>query len=1088
MKNPILVTLSFLLVSLLVHAQSFKAKYHDYSFNFYEVTAEAEAYFNEHGTGEGSGHKGYERWKNSNEYKFAPSGDRSQVDPYFLSKAWAEVLNKSSKISTSPAWRDLGPYSVDSISGHYSAGIGRVESFYVDPSDNQKLYLGSRSGGFWRSNNGGQTWISSSTDFLVASGVNTMTVNPDNVDSVLINVRNANNGTSHGVHRSTDGGATWSLSNFSPTALGWGGLGDNNQVYKIAYHPRVKDLVFVGTSRGLYRSTDDLQTFTQLISSADVIDIKFHPSDNQVIYIYDDYYWGPNQDLIMRSDDGGLTFSNSATLTGNNNAKVQIAVSPACADCLYAASGNGVWKSTDKGANFTFMTNPAGTCDGFAVHDQDTATMIYGMLDVYASYNGGTSFQKVAWWAHNKTNRPFSGSQYVHADLREIECINGDFYIGTDGFMSKTTDKGSNWSRLSSGTGIREFYDLGVAQSHNLRNISGSQDNGTSIRKTNHWLEFYGADGMDGIIHPLNPDYMMGSVQYGTRRLTFDGGLTQTAATPSGQSGAWEAPLVFAHSEPMTIYSFGEDVFYSSDFGKTWTNRGTSIASGVIDRAAVAYNDANVLAVVTNNKLEISTDGGFSFTNRYIGLPASNIVDVTFAPHNDSIILVAYANHQNDSKKVYVTLNQGASWTNITDAGIGNMPIRSVAIDHTPAHNLYIGAEIGVFTKPLQGGTWTLYNTSLPNCAVKDLEIMFGSNTLRAATWGRGMWETDLVGRSAYPKINYSFVSQEESFISPKFGVDQYINAQINSNANLSSVYATWSDSSLSLDSLVAMQNIGDSTWQSVRPITNYPIGTKLYFKVFAVGSANDTSETIRFCYTVKPFTYCDAFGTGTGSATSGNYIDYISLGAYQKVSGKEGYGNFTNEYIALSSQTNYQFLVALKHSPNQDSVHAWIDYNKNGDFDSDELIIFPGVDPNNQSIASFTTRPWLGVDTLRMRVISQRGLVGPTACGDFEGEVEDYSVVITGSGIGLNEPDFDNGFAAYPNPFDQSLAIEWEPWQADDLEVRISNSKGQIVFEKHIESNTGKLNVDSQSWPKGVYVVQFESAKMTRSQICIKK
>jgi len=350
------------------------------------------------------------------------------------------------------------------------------------------------------------------------------------------------------------------------------------------------------------------------------------------------------------------------------------------------------------------------------------------------------------------------------------------------------------------------------------------------------------------------------------------------------------------------------------------------------------------------------------------------------------------------------------------------------------------------------------------------------------------MWETDLVGRAAYPKINYSFVSQTESFISPKFGVDQYINAQINSAANLGSVYATWSDNDMSLDSLVAMQNIGDSTWQSIRPITNYPRGTKLYFKVFAVGSTNDTSETIRFCYTVKPFTYCDAFGTGTGNANSGNYIDYISLGAYQKVSGKEGYGNFANEYIALNSQTNYQFMVALRYSPNQDSVHAWIDYNKNGDFDSDELIVFPAVDPNNQSIASFTTRPWLGVDTLRMRVVSQRGLASPNACGDFNGEVEDYSVVLTGSGIGLVEPDFENGFAAYPNPFDQLLAIEWEPWQADDLEVRISNSRGQIVFEKRIESNTGKLSVDSQTWPKGVYVIQFKSAKMTTSQICIKK
>ncbi len=1085
MKNRFSLLLGLFLASTIAYGQAFKAKYYDYSFNFYEICAEAEAYFTTQGKEEGSGHKGFERWKNSNENKFAPSGDRSNVDPYFVEKAWQKVQERNAKTNSSPAWRDLGPYRVDSISGHYSAGIGRVESFYVNPANTQQLYLGSRSGGFWKSMNGGTSWTSSSTDFLVAAGVNTMSVNPNNPDSVLINVRNASNGTSHGIYRSTDAGATWALSNFSPTALGWGGLGDNNQVYIIAYHPRVKDLVFVGTSRGLYRSTDDLQTFTRLRNNDDITDIKFHPSDDQVVYIYDDYYWGANQDLILRSEDGGLTFTNTATLVGNNTAKVQIAVSPACADCLYAASGNGVWKSTDKGANFTFMANPPGTCDGFAVNDQDTAIMIYGMLDIYASYDGGNNFQQVAWWAHNNSNRPFSGSQYVHADLREIECINGEFYIGTDGYMAKTSDDGANWQRLSEGTGIREFYDLGVAQSHNLHNISGSQDNGTSIRKTNHWLEFYGADGMDGVIHPLNPDYMMGSVQFGTRRLTFDAGLSQQAATPPGQSGAWEAPLVYAHSEPMTIYSFGEDVYRSSDFGQTWVNQGTSLASGVIDRAAVAYNNADVIAIATDNKLEISTNGGQNFTNRYIGLPQRNIVDMTFAPHNDSIILICYGNYQNDLKKVYITLDQGSTWTNITDAGIGDMPILSVAIDHSSNPNLYVGAEIGVFTKPLQGGTWTLYNTSLPNTAVKDLEVMFGSNTLRAATWGRGMWETDLVGRAAYPKINYSFLSQEESFVSPKFGVDQYINAQINYGGNLSSVYATWSDSDMSLDSLVAMQNTGDSTWQSIRPITNYPIGTKLYFKIYAVGAANDTSETIRFCYTVKPFTYCNA--SGTGSAFSGNYIDYISLGAYQKVSAKEGYGNFTNEYIALDAQTTYQFLVALRNAPNQDSVHAWIDYNKNGDFDDDERIIFPPIDPNKQSIGTFTTRAWLGTDTLRMRVLNQRGLGIPTSCGDFVGEVEDYSVVLSGSGISVAENLNENDFSAYPNPFNQSLELAWERSQADALVLKVSNSKGQVVFNEMI-SNTGSLKIDTQNWPKGIYLVQFDSDGQQVSKLCVKQ
>jgi len=55
------------------------------------------------------------------------------------------------------------------------------------------------------------------------------------------------------------------------------------------------------------------------------------------------------------------------------------------------------------------------------------------------------------------------------------------------------------------------------------------------------------------------------------------------------------------------------------------------------------------------------------------------------------------------------------------------MPIHSVVIDHTDFSNIYIGAEIGVFTMPMSGNSWSLYNPNLPNCTVEELEIVYGS-------------------------------------------------------------------------------------------------------------------------------------------------------------------------------------------------------------------------------------------------------------------------------------------------------------------------------------------------------------------------
>ncbi|MCB0837068.1 MAG: hypothetical protein KDD99_10440, partial [Bacteroidetes bacterium] len=197
---------------------SYKEMMYDPSVNFYDVVKAAEAYFETHGTGEGSGYKGFQRWRSANESKYYPTGDRSLVDPYFVEKAYWAFQSQPTHITESVfegGWRDLGPYDANNITSHYSPGIGRVESFWVNPANDQHIYMGSRSGGFWRTTDGGNTWLNS-TDTLPASGVNTMTVDPLNPNSVLINVQNALNNASHGLYQSADGGLTWTQSNFNP--------------------------------------------------------------------------------------------------------------------------------------------------------------------------------------------------------------------------------------------------------------------------------------------------------------------------------------------------------------------------------------------------------------------------------------------------------------------------------------------------------------------------------------------------------------------------------------------------------------------------------------------------------------------------------------------------------------------------------------------------------------------------------------------------------------------------------------------------------------------------------------------------------
>jgi len=335
--------------------QSYKEIMNYYSYNFYDVVAKAEAHFENNGTGKGSGFKGYMRWKNENESKFFPSGDRSKVSPYFIENAYDRIKKETqyfgSRAAQNPDWIELGPWDANNVTSHYSEGIGRVETFYVDPNNTDLMYLGSRSGGFWRTIDGGANW-ECSTDTMIATGVNIMDASDTDADSVLINLQNAQNTYSQGIYYSTNGGKSWQITNFNPANLGWGGLGKTGRVRWIKMSPYDSKLVLVGTDRGLYRSTNFMQSFTRVISSGNFTQIEFHPTNPNVVYVYNNVN-NSNRNIIQISRNAGLSFAPSNTIpNNNNNNNGRLSVSKDCAGCVYFSSNNGVWKSLNEGQDF----------------------------------------------------------------------------------------------------------------------------------------------------------------------------------------------------------------------------------------------------------------------------------------------------------------------------------------------------------------------------------------------------------------------------------------------------------------------------------------------------------------------------------------------------------------------------------------------------------------------------------------------------------------------------------------------------------------------------------------------------------------
>ncbi|MFT5512804.1 MAG: photosystem II stability/assembly factor-like uncharacterized protein, partial [Bacteroidia bacterium] len=843
----------FVSISVLGFSQdkSYKYMMDDINYNFYEVVDSSEAYFATHGTGKGSGWKGYQRWKNENESKFYPSGNR--LDAYFdgaqrsYQKLQNEYKTQHGK-ALDNGWEELGPWDANNVTSHYSPGIGRVETFWVNPSNTNHMFLGSRSGGFWRTTDGGKNW-ENTTDTLVVSGVVSIIVNPFDVKEVLIGVQQGGNANTHGIYRSLDGGTTWVETKFNPKDAGIGGLGRNQRIYKMAYHPTRKDMVYIGTSNGLYVSKNNVQTWTRAFTGY-AIDVEFHPTKANTIYAIDNYQTGRN--YLHYSTDTGATWSKSALISNNNNSKMFIAVSPNQPNYVYVASGNGVWRSKNQGAFFTFLSNPDESCQGFAVSDLDVKNMIYGYVDTEASSNEGQTFTQVTQWS-NQNNA------YVHADIRTAECYNGVFYLGTDGYLAKSSDNGKTWTRLNDGTAIREFYAVGLSQSSIDVNIAGSQDNGTSILDATGWIEWNGGDGMEGIVQPLNSDWMIGSWQYGSRNYTRDAGQTRTAAeNPRRGSGKadWEAPLLLDPLNHFKLYHFADTIYESNDFGITWTMY-SAPGIGLIKDAAIAPHNSDIIAISRNATFRLTKDGGKSWSDIRSNLPNYSVTDIAFDPNNDSTLVVTYNRYQVDNQKVFMSTDLGQSWTNIT-YNLGNMPLRTVTIDHSDSSYIYVGGEIGVYYKSWNASEWTLYNQNFPNVTVKDLEIQEGGNTLRAATWGRGLWEGSLTNRQTFPRILQTTLTNTPTELHPRKGFDQIVTVEIEAQSGVKSATVNWSRNNIELDNEIDLENISGQQWMSESGIPSTTEGDNMYFKVVAVSTTGQITESYRFHYVVRPFVYCD--------------------------------------------------------------------------------------------------------------------------------------------------------------------------------------------------------------------------------------
>lgn len=695
----------------------------------------------------GKGWKAYKRWEHFMSQRVSPDGKFFPPNKAFTEYyAWLQQYGSGVSAQATANWTLMGPVQVPGNGG----GSGRLSSVVFQPGNTQIIYVGAPAGGLWKSTNYGATWTPL-TDHLPTLGVSDIVIDPNNTNTVYIATgdRDGDETYAVGVMKSTDGGITW-----NNTGLNWN-ITQARTVNRLIMHPTNSQIIIAAASNGIWRTTNGGTNWTQTQTSGDHKDMEMNPGSPDTIY-------ATSTNVIRRSVDNGITWSTVATVTGVN--RIELAVTPANAAMVYAlcskSSDNGfssLRRSTDRGSNWSVMStspnvlgwNTTGSDSGgqgwydlsMAVSPTNANWVIIGGVNQWHSTNGGSSWTLNSHWYGG------GGKPYVHADVHHIVFEPGSssiIYSCNDGGIFRTTNSGAAWTDISAGLSIAMIYGISNNPAVAGTVWAGHQDNGTNRLQSGTWSQRIGGDGMWTINSHTNTNTVYGSLYYGDINRSTNGGTSFTQVAGNGvngitEDGGWVTPYIQDPSNASVLYAGYSRVWKTTNGGNAWTVAyAVSGGSGKLVAMDMSANNPNVVYSAKVDRIFRNT------TNITTGLPvtSASITYIRVDPANENRLWVTFSGFS-AANKIFRSTDGGSTWTNIT-YNLPNLPANCVEYKAGTTEELYIGTDVGVYSFDPATNTWSAFNTGLPNVIVRDLKIHAATSKMRAATYGRGLWETDL--------------------------------------------------------------------------------------------------------------------------------------------------------------------------------------------------------------------------------------------------------------------------------------------------------------------------------------------------------